>query len=74
MTLDVDKEIAALRRLTMRELRARFAAVFGETPAGNRLWLNCHACARSSRGCALKVSNRWPTCSAYKAPTRSSIK
>src|SRR5271166_5364998 len=40
MTLNVDQEMAALRRLTMRELRARFAAVFGETtPAGNRLWL-----------------------------------
>ena len=40
MTLNVDQEMAALRRLSMRELRARFAAVFGETtPASNRLWL-----------------------------------
>jgi Protein of unknown function (DUF2924) len=40
MTLNVDQEMAALRRLTMRELRERFAEVFGEnTPAGNRLWL-----------------------------------
>jgi Protein of unknown function (DUF2924) len=40
MTLNVDQEMAALRRLTMRELRARFAELFAETtPAGNRLWL-----------------------------------
>ena len=40
MTLNVDQEMTALRRLTMRELRARFAELFGETtPAGNRLWL-----------------------------------
>src|SRR5271155_3952365 len=40
MTLNVDQEMAALRRLTMRELHAKFAELFGEnTPAGNRLWL-----------------------------------
>src|SRR5271165_1995862 len=40
MALNVDQEMTALRRLTMRELRARFAELFGETtPAGNRLWL-----------------------------------
>jgi len=40
MTLNVDQEMAALRRLPMRELRARFAELFAETtPAGNRLWL-----------------------------------
>jgi hypothetical protein len=40
MTWNVDQEMAALRRLTMRELRARFAELFAETtPAGNRLWL-----------------------------------
>jgi Protein of unknown function (DUF2924) len=40
MTLNVDQEMAALRRLSMRELRARFAELFAETtPAGNRLWL-----------------------------------
>jgi Protein of unknown function (DUF2924) len=40
MTLNVDQEMAALRRLSMRELRTKFAELFGEnTPAGNRLWL-----------------------------------
>ena len=38
--LNVDQEMAALRRLSMRELRARFAELFAETtPAGNRPWL-----------------------------------
>lgn len=40
MKLNVAKEVAALQRMTMRELRARFAVVFGEaTPTGNRVWL-----------------------------------
>jgi Protein of unknown function (DUF2924) len=40
MKLNVSQEAAALQRLTMQELRARFAAVFGEaTLAGNRTWL-----------------------------------
>ena len=40
MKLNVTKEVAALKRLTMQELRARYAAVFGEaTPSGNRAWL-----------------------------------
>jgi hypothetical protein len=40
MTLNVGKEIAALQRLTVKELRARFAEAFGEdTNANNRDWL-----------------------------------
>jgi Protein of unknown function (DUF2924) len=40
MHLNVSKEIAALRKLTMRELRARYAEAFGEqTNANNRTWL-----------------------------------
>jgi hypothetical protein len=40
MTLNVGKEIAALQRLTVKELRARYAEVFREnTNAGNRSWL-----------------------------------
>jgi hypothetical protein len=40
MKLNVSQEAAALQRLTMQELRARFADVFGEaTLAGNRTWL-----------------------------------
>jgi hypothetical protein len=40
MKLNVAKEVAALGRMTMPELRARFAELFGEaTRSGNRLWL-----------------------------------
>jgi Protein of unknown function (DUF2924) len=40
MKLNVSKEVAALRRLTMQELRARYADLFGDaTPSGNRVWL-----------------------------------
>ena len=40
MKLNVTKEIAALKRLTMQDLRAKYAEVFGDaTPSGNRAWL-----------------------------------
>ena len=40
MHLNVAKEVAALRKLTMRELRGRYAEVFGETTnANNKAWL-----------------------------------
>jgi Protein of unknown function (DUF2924) len=40
MTLNVGKEVAALQRMTVRELRTRYAEVFGEeTRAGNTVWL-----------------------------------
>jgi Protein of unknown function (DUF2924) len=40
MELNVGKEVAALQRMTVRELRARYAEVFGEaTRAGNKAWL-----------------------------------
>ncbi|HEY7307858.1 MAG TPA: DUF2924 domain-containing protein [Gemmataceae bacterium] len=40
MTLNVGKEIAALQRLTVKELRERYAEAFGElTNANNRAWL-----------------------------------
>jgi Protein of unknown function (DUF2924) len=40
MKLNVTKELAALQQLTMPELRAKFAELFGEaTRAGNRPWL-----------------------------------
>ena len=40
MKLNVPKEVAALQRLTLRELRNRFALLFGEArPTGNRGWL-----------------------------------
>lgn len=40
MTLNVGKEIATLQQLTVKELRARYAEVFGEgTNANNRDWL-----------------------------------
>jgi hypothetical protein len=40
MELRITRELAALRRLSPRELRARYAEVFGETTAANnRDWL-----------------------------------
>ena len=40
MHLDLAAEIAALPRLRVSELRARFAVVFGEpTPSHNKVWL-----------------------------------
>ncbi len=40
MSLNVGKEVAALQRMTVRELRTRYADVFGkETRAGNKPWL-----------------------------------
>ena len=38
--MNVGKEVAALKRMTVRELRMRYAEVFGEeTRAGNKPWL-----------------------------------
>ncbi|MCX7702015.1 MAG: DUF2924 domain-containing protein [Gemmataceae bacterium] len=40
MHLNVGREVAALQRLTVKELRARYAEVFGEpTNAHNKAWL-----------------------------------
>jgi hypothetical protein len=40
MKLNVEKEVAALQRMTAGELRERFAEVFGETTNGrNKVWL-----------------------------------
>lgn len=40
MSINVGKEVAALQRMTIRELRARYAEVFGEdTNANNKAWL-----------------------------------
>jgi len=40
MTLNVGKEVAALSRMTVRELRERYAELFAETTqARNRTWL-----------------------------------
>ena len=40
MQLNIGKEVAALKRMTTRELRARYADTFGEaTNANNKAWL-----------------------------------
>jgi len=40
MSLNMAKEVAALQRMTVRELRNRYAEVFGETTkTGNKPWL-----------------------------------
>jgi len=40
MQLDIGNEVAALRRMTVGQLRQRFAEVFGEaTAVGNKPWL-----------------------------------
>jgi len=40
MSLNVGKEVAVLERMTVRELKERYAELFGEeTPTHNRAWL-----------------------------------
>src|SRR5450755_4279073 len=40
MSVNVAKEVAALERMTVKELRARYAEAFGEqTGAHNKVWL-----------------------------------
>lgn len=40
MKMNVEREVAALQRMTVKELRAKYAEVFGEeTPAHNKAWL-----------------------------------
>jgi hypothetical protein len=40
MRLNIAKEVAAMRRMSMNELRARYAEAFGaSTDANNRVWL-----------------------------------
>ena len=40
MDLNIVNEVATVERLTIGQLRQRFAQVFGEaTPASNRTWL-----------------------------------
>ena len=40
MLMNVGREVAALQRMTVKELRAQYAAVFGdETRTGNKVWL-----------------------------------
>src|ERR1700677_721706 len=40
MTVNIGKELAALQRLTIKQLKDRYAEVFGETTnAANRAWL-----------------------------------
>ena len=40
MSLNMGKEVAALQRSSVKELRARYAEVFGdETRTGNKVWL-----------------------------------
>ena len=40
MSLNVGKEVAALQRMTVKQLRERYAEVFGdETRTGNKAWL-----------------------------------
>src|SRR6516164_5397674 len=40
MQLNIAKEVAAMKRMTVRELRGRYAEAFGDTTnANNRAWL-----------------------------------
>jgi Protein of unknown function (DUF2924) len=40
MQLNVQKEVSALKRLTIKDLRAKYAELFGDqTRTGNRTWL-----------------------------------
>jgi hypothetical protein len=47
MPLNINRELAALQRLTLRELRCRYASLFGEpTQAVNKTWLIKRLCWR----------------------------
>ena len=47
MSLNVGKEVAALERMTVKELRVKYAELFGdETRTGNRPWLVKRICWR----------------------------
>ena len=40
MSMNVAREVAALKRMTVKELRGRYLDVFGETTrSGNKDWL-----------------------------------
>ncbi len=40
MALNIEKEVAALQRMSVAQLRVRYAEVFGERPrSGHRVWL-----------------------------------
>jgi hypothetical protein len=40
MTLNIEKELAVMRRMTVNELQTKFAEVFGEATRGrNKQWL-----------------------------------
>jgi hypothetical protein len=40
MALEIDREMAALRRMTVAQLQARYADVFGQQPRGrHRMWM-----------------------------------
>ena len=40
MALNVTKDVSAMQRMTVKELRRKFAEVFGdETRSGNKAWL-----------------------------------
>lgn len=49
MAINVVKEVATLRHMTVSELRARYHEVFGEdTNARNKQWLNAATAALST--------------------------
>ena len=72
MELNVGKEIAALKRMTVGELRERYAEVFGEeTHARNKQWLvkrvgGCSRCPKAPFPSEhARVRRNWrtmPTC------------
>jgi len=62
MSLNVGKEVAALQRMTVKQLRERYAEVFGdETRTGNKVWLvmriawRLQAMAAGDLGLAAKI-------------------
>ncbi len=64
MDLNIEKEVAALRRMTVNELRGKYTTVFGEnTNARHKEWLVRRitgACRRWPRGISRNVPANGP--------------
>ena len=60
MSMSIPREVAALQRLTVKELRAKYAVVFGEaTNANNRGWLLCRIAWRIQANIEGDLSEQW---------------
>ena len=72
MKLNVGKEIATVQRMTVGELRDRYADLFGEeTPARNKQWLIKRIIWRVQSLAEGSLSQRAKTRAGVSSPNRS---